>query len=86
MTGDEIEQRLKERYNRPRLGQWQLTHHAVRRAIERQIRAEWIAEALQCSSRPGSQPGTRNFYGPLAKVCVNPSTREIITVGWGRLH
>jgi hypothetical protein len=86
MTGDEIERRLKTGYDRPWIGKFQFTYHAVRRALERNIRAEWIAEALECSSRPGAQPGTVTYYGPMAKVCINPASREIITVGYGRIN
>lgn len=81
-----LEDHLRRNYQRARIGNYELTHHALRRALERNIHAEWILEAFQSSSRPGAQPGTYKYVGPLAMATLNPETREIITVGYGAFN
>lgn len=86
MTGDLLEQRLRSRYKRARIDEYELTAHATRRLLERRIHADWIREALRSSSRRGAQPGTRKHVGPLATCVINTFTLEIITVGYGSFN
>jgi hypothetical protein len=80
-----VEKMLKDKgYQRITIGGYTLTYHAIARMIVRQIKRQWVEDAM---TRPRftSQrlTGAGKHVGPNAMCVVNHATREIVTIGYG---
>lgn len=82
-----LEQRFDRRGLRPLIiGGFEVCYHARIRMAARRIEPEWVADALRAPGRPNSKPGTRKHLGNMAMCVVEPKTKQIITIGYGRLN
>lgn len=60
---------------------YHFTHHALERAMERQVHAKWVVEAIRAKNAvPGNEPYTAKCVGPNATVVVNYATKSVLTV------
>ncbi|AXN50990.1 hypothetical protein DSM43518_02069 [Mycobacterium marinum] len=68
------------------IGGFSVCHHARIRMAARLIEPEWVLEALKMPSRPSGSDDKRKFVGDMAMCVVDIRTKQIITVGYGRIN